>query len=42
MKTCETKLVFFLIVFLLFLNACSDNGRELVVGTYVDESTPKM
>ncbi|TCI61769.1 hypothetical protein [Exiguobacterium sp. SH3S1] len=33
------KLVFFLIVFLLFLNACSENGRELVVGTYVDEST---
>ncbi|WP_214834921.1 hypothetical protein [Exiguobacterium sp. E4787] len=23
---------------LLFLNACNENGRELVVGTYTDES----
>ncbi|UTT42542.1 hypothetical protein [Exiguobacterium aurantiacum] len=33
------RLVFFLIVGLLFLNACNENGRELVVGTYADEST---
>lgn len=32
------KLVFWLIVGLLFLNACSEDGRELVVGTYADES----
>ncbi len=32
------RLVFFLIVELLFLNACNENGRELVVGTYTDES----
>lgn len=32
------KLVFWLIVVLLFLNACSESGRELVVGTYADES----
>jgi|GEM_PF-5489777 len=33
------RLLFFLIVGLLFLNACHANGRELVVGTYTDEST---
>lgn len=33
------KLVFFLIVGLLFLHACNESGRELVVGTYTDEST---
>ncbi len=32
------RVVFFLIVGLLFLNACSEDGHELIVETYVDES----
>jgi hypothetical protein len=34
----KRRVIFFLIVGLLFLNACSEDGRELVVGTYADES----